>query len=596
MRLKPLALLLGTALVAGACGGGTPSTAPSGSVTTSNPPAGSGSAPPPSQAGDSPNLFDTTYPSRVTVGQPGGTVIIADWQEANLFNYYYQGQVTEADLASTYFNGFVTTTDDLRYAPDLAAEPIPTLDNGGVVVPGNDGAAMTTTWTLRDGLKWSDGRDLTCEDAKFTWEWNIDPDNTGLYGGTVGWEDIASVECPDAQTVVVNWDAIYEGYLTLFAAILPKHYLETIPVAEAATKAYLGADMPNVPVSGPFKFESVTPGQEIRMVRNDQYKNAEGRSAWLDGLIFKWYADPDAMIAGYQAGEYDLAKDLQNADLPKVQHLGDVVRRKTALSYELHRPNWDSPVFGDPAVREAYRHAIDKNEINTRIVGGSATVTDIAISPETWYFSGPTELTPFDPDRARQILDEAGWTEGADGVRAKDGVRAEVTLCTTLAQYRQDTLALVAAWLEDIGIAATVQPVDSSDIFATWNESTDETPCNLARGNFDLAEHGFTSALDPLGNYATYHSSQFEPDGSNDAKVSHPTVDAALDAVRSSVDFKVIRDAMAEFQTAYIEQTLEVPLYYRDEVWLVNPKIQNFTGNPSSVGPTWNVADWYVTG
>ena len=596
MRLKPLALLLGAALVAGACGSGTPSASPSGSTAVSNPPASGGSEPPPSQSGDSPNLFDTSYPTRVTPGQTGGTVIIADWQEANLFNYYYQGQVTEADLASTYFNGFVTTTDDLRYAPDLAAEPIPTLDNGGVVVPGSDGAAMTTTWKLRDGLKWSDGQDLTCDDAKYTWEWNMDPGNTGLYGGTVGWEDIASVECPDDQTVVVHWDAIYEGYLTLFAAILPKHYLEAFPVAEAATKAYLGADMPNVPVSGPFKFESVTPGQEIRMVRNDQYKNAEGRSAYLDGLIFKWYADPDVMIAGYQAGEYDLAKDLQNADLPKVQHLGDVVRRKTALSYELHRPNWDSPVFGDPAVREAYRHAIDKNEINTRIVGGSASVTDLAISPETWYFAGATELTPFDPDQAEAILDEAGWTRGADGVRAKDGVRAEVTLCTTLAQYRQDTLALVAAWLEDIGIAATVQPVDSSDIFATWNESTDETPCNLAHGNFDLAEHGFTSALDPLGNYATYHSSQFEPDGSNDARVSDPTVDAALDAVRSSVDFKVIRDAMAEFQAAYIEKTLEVPLYYRDEVWLVNPKIQNFTGNPSSVGPTWNVADWYVTG
>ena len=60
--------------------------------------------------------------------------------------------------------------------------------------------------------------------------------------------------------------------------------------------------------------------------------------------------------------------------------------------------------------------------------------------------------------------------------------------------------------------------------------------------------------------------------------------------------FSVIQDAMAEFQQLYIDKTIEVPLYYRDEVWLVNPKVQNFTGNPSSVGPTWNVADWYVTG
>jgi peptide/nickel transport system substrate-binding protein len=544
----------------------------------------------------SPDLFGTTYPSRVKQGTPGGQVIIADWQEANLFNPYYQGQVTEADLASTYVSGFVTTTDDFRYQADLAADPIPTLDNGGVKVPGDGSHAMTVTWKLRPGLKWSDGHDLTCDDAKFTWQWNMDPDNVGLFGGTVGWEDIDAIDCPDASTVVIQWKRIYEGYLGLFFAILPKHYLGEIPVKDAPTKAYLAVDMPKIPVSGPYKVESVTPGQEIRLVRNDQWKNAEGRSAYLDRIIFKWYADPDAMIAGYQAGEYDIAKDLQNADLPKVEPLGDVVRRMTALSYEFHRPNWSSKVFGDPAVREAYRYAIDKNEINNRIVGGSAKVTDIAISPSTWYFADQGAPATFDPDKARQILDAAGWTVGADGIRAKAGVRAEVTLCTTLAQYRQDTLALVAAWLKDIGIEATVKPVDSSDIFATWTESTADTPCNLAHGNYDLAEHGFTSALDPLGNYPTYHSSQFEPKGSNDAQVNDPAVDQALETVRGSVDFAVIKDAMAEFQKAYIEKTVEVPLYYRDEVWLVNPKVENFTGNPASVGPTWNVGDWFVTG
>jgi peptide/nickel transport system substrate-binding protein len=590
MRRRHLSLLLGATLVASACGGAAVTSAPSGG--SSGPPAAASA--PPSASSGTPDLFTSTYPSRVTPGTPGGQVIIADWQEANQFNFYYQGQVTEADLASTYFSAFTTTTDDFKYVPDLVTE-IPTLENGGVKVPGDGGKAMTTTWKLRDGLKWSDGKDLTCDDAKFTWEWNVDPDNTGLFGGTSGWEDIDSIDCPDPQTVVIQWKNIYEGYISLFAAILPKHYLEPIPIKDAATKGYTVEDMPNVPVSGPFKFESVTPGQEIRMVRNDLWKNAEGRSAYLDRLIFKWYGDPDLMIAGYAAQEYDLGKDLQNADLPKVEQFGTDVKRMTSLSYELHRPNWDSPVFGDAAVREAYRYAIDKDAINQRIVGGSAAVTDIAISPETWYFAGDKGRTPFDPDKARQILDDGGWKLGADGIREKDGVKANVKLCTTTAQYRQDTLSLVASWLKDVGINATVTPVDSTLIFGTWNESNDETPCNLAHGNYDLAEHGFTSALDPLTNYATYHSSQFEPDGSNDARVKDPTIDESLDAVRTSVDFKVIRDAMAEFQKAYTEKTIEVPLYYRDEVWLVSPKLKNFTGNPTSVGPTWNVADWYVS-
>jgi peptide/nickel transport system substrate-binding protein len=309
MRTRTIALSLGALLIAAACsptGQVTPPPSSGTSGTSATPPAnspGSSGAASPSASGGAPDLFGTTYPSRVTEGTPGGQVIIADWQEANQFNPYYQGQVTEADLASVYVSGLVTTTDDFRYMPDLAADPVPTLDNGGVKVPGDGGRAMTTTWKLRSGLKWSDGRDLTCDDAKFTWEWNVHPDNVGLYGGTVGWEDIDAIDCPDATTVVIHWKQIYEGYLGLFFAILPRHYLEPIAVKDAPTKAYLGSEMASIPVSGPYKFESVTPGQEVRMIRNDEWKNPAGRSAYLDRVIFKWYADPDAMIAGYQAGE-----------------------------------------------------------------------------------------------------------------------------------------------------------------------------------------------------------------------------------------------------------------------------------------------------
>ena len=88
-----------------------------------------------------------------------------------------------------------------------------------------------------------------------------------------------------------------------------------------------------------------------------------------------------------------------------------------------------------------------------------------------------------------------------------------------------------------------------SDIFADYNEGTIDTPCILARSNFDLAEHAFSSSIDPLGNYFSYHSSQFRPDGANDAQVSNPDVDKSLDDVKNNVDFEVIRDAMAVFQT-----------------------------------------------
>jgi ABC-type transport system substrate-binding protein len=161
---------------------------------------------------------------------------------------------------------------------------------------------------------------------------------------------------------------------------------------------------------------------------------------------------------------------------------------------------------------------------------------------------------------------------------------------------RIDTLALVNAWLRDVGVESVVNAVDSTAIFADYNEATLDTPCALSRSNFDLALHAFTSSIDPLGNYFSYHSSQLEPDGVNDAGVEDPDVDAAMDAVRSSVDFAEIRDAMANFQRVYVEKTVEIPLYYRQNVDLHLPRAGNFVGNPTQAGPTWNAVDWYVKG
>jgi len=161
---------------------------------------------------------------------------------------------------------------------------------------------------------------------------------------------------------------------------------------------------------------------------------------------------------------------------------------------------------------------------------------------------------------------------------------------------RVDTLALIAGWLKAVGIETVVNPVDASAIFADYNEATLDTACGLSVSNFDLAEHAFSSSIDPLGNYFSYHSSQFEPDGANDAQVNDPGIDEALQTVKDSVDFQVIRDAMADFQQVYVEKTLEIPLYYRKNVELVGPKLGNFVANPTQAGPTWNAVDWFVKG
>ena len=129
-------------------------------------------------------------------------------------------------------------TNDYKYAPDLAKE-IPTLDNGGVKVPGDGGDAMTVTWNLRDGLKWSDGQALTCDDFKYAWEWVLDPDNVGVV--TSGFDDVTAWDCPSATEMVLHFKNVFEGYITLVVAPLPRHYLSQIPIKDQVAGARLPA-------------------------------------------------------------------------------------------------------------------------------------------------------------------------------------------------------------------------------------------------------------------------------------------------------------------------------------------------------------------
>ncbi len=609
MRKRLVGMLASTMIVLGACQGAaspSPSTAsPSTPATASQP---TGSAPASAPASEAPlDLTNTAY--KPEDGKDGGSLIIGDWQEANQFNPFYLGQVTEANVASAAWSSLVVLTNDYKYAPDLAKD-VPTTTNGGVKVPGDNGDAMTVSWTLRDGLKWSDGQPLTCDDFKYAWEWVLDKDNVGVI--TAGYEDIKTFECKSDTEMVWHFDKIYEGYITLAVAPLPRHFLSKISIKDqVAGKGFRAAEVANTPVSGAFSFESVAAGSELRLKKNPNYTSfATGKPAHLDNLIWKWYGDADAMIAGFKAGEVDFATDLQDSDIPKVQDLGDQVSAIPSLTYEFLRPNWSADAcsknptvqdrgtgcpMADPAMRQAVAYAVDKNEINTRLLGGTVQVANTNIAPGAWFFADQPPAT-FDPAKAKSILDAAGWVPGADGIRAKGGLRAKIELCTTTRQVRQDTLALIAGWLKDVGIEGVPNPVDASNIFADYNEATADTPCALSRSNFDLAEHAFSSSIDPLGNYFNYHSSQFEPNGANDAQVKDTAIDAAMDAVKNSVDFKVIKDAMAEFQKVYVEKTVEIPLYYRKQVDLASPKVGNFFANPTQAGPTWNAVDWFVAG
>ena len=267
-------------------------------------------------------------------------MIIGDWQEATQFNPYYLGQVTEANVASLVWHTLLTISDDFKYVPQLAAEPIPTTENGGVTV-GENGDAMTVTWKLRDGLKWSDGEPLTCDDFKYAWEWVMDPDNVGVI--TAGWEDITNFECASDTDMIWHFGKVYEGYLTLATAPLPRHYLDKIPVKDQVNGAGFRPDEVAKPARpGPVQVRvghaagraSPRAQRQLRRLRHRQARQPRRRRV----QVVRRSGRDDRGLP--ERRDRRRVRPGQDSDLPKVQDLGDQVAAIPALLYEFLRPNW----------------------------------------------------------------------------------------------------------------------------------------------------------------------------------------------------------------------------------------------------------------
>ncbi len=595
MRSRLFGVLTVAMLVCAACNQstGTPSPSAPGQIQL---PSGPVAAPSPSPAA----LTGTSYVASPATTK-GGKITLAEWQYPDTVNPYYAMAETDIEASDSMFDNLVDVTPDLKYKPGLALN-VPTLDNGGVVV---NGSGMDVTWDLRLGMLWSDGQPINCDDIKATWQWIVNKDNSGLAAGTVGWQDVTGVDGGAGTTCVMHFGKIYEGYLTLVSPLLPAHYITTVPVKDAATKLYPMGNLTSGVYSGPYIPSSVTPHASITLKPNTNWDAIGGHEPWLSSVTWKYYGDAGTMIDGFKAAEYDLGQDLSNADIPALTTI-DQNQQVVAnsLTYELLAFNnaslktkFDTDAS---AIVTAIKLATDRQAIASGPLGGNVTVSNNFVSPLSWFYKPIAGSTAADPTTAFTILANAGWTKGPDGYLSKGGKTLELTYCTTTRQFRLDTLTLMAAQLKQIGIKVDVNAKPDSDVFGLWDKTKSDTLCNLRHGNFDVAEFAYVSPVDPLSGYRVYHSSQIPDnppnDGENITRINLPALDAAYDTVDTTVDFAKVRAAMFTVQDLYgsDRNTYELPLYFRKDVWLVNPKLHNFTGNPTFAGGEWNIGDWWV--
>ena len=313
--------------------------------------------------------------------QKGGTLVVGLYQEPATLNIALSTQTVTSEVSEFLLQSLLVVNPDGSYAPRLAKE-VPSVQNGGISADG-----LTVTYHLKDGLKWADGQPCACDDWKFTWEAQTNPD-AGVRS-SIGWKELSAVECPDAQTIVFRFARYYAAHLQIIGGSWPFPRHATGEPAKMQEWSYNRAPLGN----GPFKFVEWVSGDHITLERNEHYYLAKENKPLLDRVIIKIIPSREVGKQLLKTGELDVLWDLAESDIPELDAMPGIVQsaspgtgteRLTCLN--LRNPELDAPctdalkkdglwhwALGDVRVRQAIRYGIDKKLIVDKLLYSKAT-------------------------------------------------------------------------------------------------------------------------------------------------------------------------------------------------------------------------------
>ena len=408
---------------------------------------------------------------------------------------------------------FLTWYDaDYKPTPDLA-DPVPSVDNGGVTEGGR-----VWTFHIRPNVKWSDGVPLTANDVAYTYN-RILRQDLSMYSSY--FTGVTKVEAPDDATVVITSSQPNAVMTALYVPILPEHVWSKVPDSKVESYA-------NVPMvsSGPFQVTEVKNGKYVKMVRNPYYKEGFDVEPTVDEILFEMYQTQDSLVADYKAGNLDAAIELD----PGFDQALKGVPGSTSVaapSIGFHQLGFNcyespkskgNPLLLDVRIRQAINWAMDKQAIASISMGGLATVGTSLLSPvDTFYhWNVPAaEQYTYDPAKAKQILDDAGYTMGPDGVRVAPNGKPLKFRLAAFNEYPMDISAAkkIAGYLKDVGIATTLQVMDENAFMDANYDNADN----------DLYIWSWTADIDPGYILSVLTTDQVL--NSSDSEYSNPVYD-----------------------------------------------------------------------
>ncbi len=538
-----------------------------------------------------------------------GHLNIIYWQAPSILNPYLSGGTKDVDSSNLVLEPLARYNQVGELVPWLA-ESIPTVENGGVAED-----LMSITWVLREGLLWSDGTALTAADAVFSAEYCMHPE-----GGCAQrrfFNDVASVEALDDRTIRVNFEVPmpvpYGPFVTGYS-----------PIIQAAQFAEcLGARAPECtqanfyPIgSGPFVVDDFRPNDVISLSANPNYREPD--RPFFATVTFK--GGGDAASAGravMETGEMDYAWNLQLApDViatmarggrgEPVAAFGTLVER---IEINMTDPSPDlpadirstraapHPILSDIRVREALSRAIDRDLLVEIGFGQMGLPTcNLVPAPPAFASDANDNCLVQDQDRARELLDEAGWVPGADGIRVKDGRRLVLDYQTSTNAVRQDFQALIQQWWREIGVEANLRNINASVFFGGDPASPDTFQRFYADVEMYANNFPGTDPEQYLGAYLCGREPRPETQwqGENINRFCDPAYDALHQQLSQTASIEERARIGRELNDILMQNYIIIPLVHRGRVSAISSTLGGTDLNTWDV-ELWNIADWHRT-
>ncbi|MCA0045244.1 peptide ABC transporter substrate-binding protein [Celeribacter litoreus] len=535
-----------------------------------------------------------------------GHVNIIYWQAPSTMNPYLSGGTKELEVGSLVLEPLARYDETGAMVPFLA-ESVPTVENGGV------SADLTTiTWKLKEGLKWSDGSDLTSEDVKFTWEYCTS--EGGGCAQTEKYNDVVSIDTPDDLTVVVTFGVPkpfpYGPFVGAQAPIIQKAQFESC-VGEAMASC---TDQNFAPIgTGPFVVDEFKTNDVVSMSANPNYRDPM-KPAFATATV---KGGGDAAAAGrsvLETGEFDYAWNLQLApdvladmESKGMGHLessfGTLVERimvnftdpNPALGEERATAAHPHPFLSDIAVRKALSMAIDRELLVEIGYGAAGKVTcNVLPAPAIYSSTANDDCMVQDIEGAKALLDEAGWVPGADGIREKDGVKLSLLFQTSTNAVRQDFQAIIKQWWSEIGVETELRNIDASVFFGGDAGSPDTfqkfyADLEMYANNFD--------GTDPeayMANWACVQAPRPETQwqGNNMPRYCSEEYDALVAEMAKTGELEKRAELAKAMNDMLMQDYAIIPLVYRGRVSAASNTLGGVVMN-SWDSELWNAADWY---